>query len=210
MNHRLYGVTELRGIMRADTIIRNQEASVRTLLTDSRKLHDHSKGLFFALKARRNGHQFINEVYYAGVRNFVISDSNIEIRYYPEANFFKVEDTLQALQALAAAHRSAFHFPVIGITGSNGKTIVKEWLFHLLYTDYHIIRSPKSYNSQIGVPVSVWEMAREHELAIFEAGISKSGEMEALASVINPTIGILTNIGEAHKEGFSSRGYPTK
>lgn len=205
MNHRLYGVTELRGIMRADAIIRNQEASVRTLLTDSRKLHDHSKGLFFALKARRNGHQFINEVYYAGVRNFVISDSNIEIRYYPEANFFKVEDTLQALQALAAAHRSAFHFPVIGITGSNGKTIVKEWLFHLLYTDYHIIRSPKSYNSQIGVPVSVWEMAREHELAIFEAGISKSGEMEALASVINPTIGILTNIGEAHKEGFSSR-----
>lgn len=204
MNHHLYGVTELKGIMNADAVIRNQEASVRTLLTDSRKLHDHSKGLFFALKARRNGHQFISEVYDSGVRNFVISDSTVELQSYPDANFFKVEDTLQALQTLAAVHRSAFHYPVIGITGSNGKTIVKEWLYHLLYTDYHIIRSPKSYNSQIGVPVSVWEMTREHELAIFEAGISKSGEMAALASIINPTIGILTNIGEAHKEGFSS------
>lgn len=204
MNHRLYGVTELTKIMSADALIRNQEASVRTLLTDSRKLHDHSKGLFFALKARRNGHQFINEVYYSGVRNFVISESTVETHLYPDANFFKVNDTLQALQALAAAHRSAFHYPVIGITGSNGKTVVKEWLYHLLYTDYHIIRSPKSYNSQIGVPVSVWEMDNGHELGIFEAGISRSDEMEVLASIIDPTIGILTNIGEAHKEGFSS------
>ena len=204
MNHRLYGVTELTKIMGADALIRNQEASVRTLLTDSRKLHDHSKGLFFALKARRNGHQFINEVYYSGVRNFVISDSTVETHLYPDANFFKVNDTLQTLQVLAAAHRSAFHYPVIGITGSNGKTVVKEWLYHLLYTDYHIIRSPKSYNSQIGVPVSVWEMDNGHELGIFEAGISRSGEMETLASIIDPTIGILTNIGEAHKEGFSS------
>ena len=204
MNHRLYGVTELTKIMGADALIRNQEASVRTLLTDSRKLHDHSKGLFFALKARRNGHQFINEVYYSGVRNFVISESTVETHLYPDANFFKVNDALQALQVLAAAHRSAFHYPVIGITGSNGKTVVKEWLYHLLYTDYHIIRSPKSYNSQIGVPVSVWEMDNGHELGIFEAGISRSDEMEALASIIDPTIGILTNIGEAHKEGFSS------
>lgn len=204
MNHRLYGVPELIKIMGAEALVRNQEASVRTLLTDSRKLHDHTKGLFFALKARRNGHQFINEVYYSGVRNFVISESTVETHLYPDANFFKVNDALQALQVLAAAHRSAFHYPVIGITGSNGKTVVKEWLYHLLYTDYHIIRSPKSYNSQIGVPVSVWEMDNGHELGIFEAGISRSDEMEALASIIDPTIGILTNIGEAHKEGFSS------
>lgn len=204
MNHKLYGVDELKSIMHADILISNEQAVVRTLLTDSRKLHDHSKGLFFALKARGDGHQFIREVFEAGVRNFVISDQGFKTEDYPDANFYRVENTLQALQHLAAAHRSDFRYPVIGITGSNGKTIVKEWLFQLLIPDYNIVRNPKSYNSQIGVPISVWEMNTEHELAIFEAGISKTGEMETLASIIDPTIGILTNIGEAHKEGFIS------
>jgi alanine racemase len=204
MNHNLYGVKELTEFMNARAIIRQQQALVRTLLTDSRKLHDHSKGLFFALHARRDGHSFIREVYESGLRSFVISDPDFEAQDYPEANFYQVKDTLKALQDLAAKHRSEFHYPVIGITGSNGKTIVKEWLYHLLLSDYNIIRSPKSYNSQIGVPVSVWEMGSEHDLAIFEAGVSKAGEMNALARIINPTIGILTNIGEAHKEGFSS------
>lgn len=204
MNHKLYGVDELKKIIHADILISNEQAVVRTLLTDSRKLHDHSKGLFFALKARGDGHQFIREVFEAGVRSFVISDPGFKTEDYPDANFYRVENTIKALQRLAAAHRSDFHYPVIGITGSNGKTIVKEWLFQLLISDYNIVRSPKSYNSQIGVPISVWEMNTEHELAIFEAGISKTGEMETLASIIAPTIGILTNIGEAHKEGFSS------
>ncbi len=122
---------------------------------------------------------------------------------YPDANFLLVPDALQALQALAAYHRSRFVIPVIGITGSNGKTIVKEWLNQLLDQQFAIIRSPKSYNSQIGVPLSVWPMNESHELAIFEAGISRTGEMEKLKAIIQPTIGILTNIGEAHSEGFS-------
>jgi UDP-N-acetylmuramyl pentapeptide synthase len=109
-----------------------------------------------------------------------------------------------ALQDLAAAHRSKFNYPVIGITGSNGKTIVKEWLYQLLVPESNIVRSPKSYNSQIGVPVSVWEMNEENDLAIFEAGVSKAGEMENLARIIQPTIGILTNIGEAHNAGFEN------
>jgi len=135
--------------------------------------------------------------------NFVV-DRQMEIRDYPEANFLKVHDSLEALQLLAAHHRRQFSIPVIGITGSNGKTIVKEWLYQLLHQDYTIVRSPKSYNSQIGVPLSVWQMNKQHTLAIFEAGISRPGEMEKLQKIIQPTIGVLTNIGEAHSEGFSS------
>ena len=113
-----------------------------------------------------------------------------------------MNDTLAALQQLAAYHRQQFNIPVIGITGSNGKTIVKEWLYQLLHEDYNIVRSPKSYNSQIGVPLSVWQMNEQHTLGIFEAGISEQGEMERLEKMIRPTIGVLTNIGEAHSEGF--------
>ena len=123
---------------------------------------------------------------------------------FPEANFLAVKDTIAALQQLAAYHRRQFNIPVIGITGSNGKTIVKEWLYQLLHPDYHIVRSPKSYNSQIGVPLSVWQMNKQHTLAIFEAGISQPGEMENLQKIIQPTIGLITNIGEAHSEGFAN------
>lgn len=177
---------------------------VEYLLLDSRKVYSPATSLFFALKGeRRNGHRFIAEVYKKGVRSFVISEP-VDTALYPDASFLVVNDTLQALQQLAAFHRRQFTIPVIGITGSNGKTIVKEWLYQLLHKDYSIVRSPRSYNSQIGVPLSIWQMNAQHELAIFEAGISKPGEMARLEEMIQPTIGILTNIGEAHSEGFAS------
>lgn len=183
-------------------LIRHDDALIEHLLIDSRKLIFPQTSLFFALKGpRRDGHTFINHLYEKGVRNFVVSDA-VDVSRLHNANVMQVADTLQALQALAAWHRKQFSIPVIGITGSNGKTIVKEWLNQLLDEQYSIIRSPKSYNSQIGVPLSVWPMNEQHELAIFEAGISQPGEMDRLEKVIQPTIGIFTNIGEAHSEGF--------
>ena len=178
-------------------------ANIEHLLLDSRKIYSPASSLFFALKGeRRDGHRFIPELYKKAVRNFVVSEK-VEAAVYPEANFIFVKDTLIALQQLAAHHRSQFNIPVIGITGSNGKTIVKEWLYQLLHEDFTIVRSPKSYNSQIGVPLSVWQMNKQHTLGIFEAGISESGEMFRLEKMIRPTLGILTNIGEAHSEGFN-------
>jgi len=172
------------------------------ILLDSRKLIFPETSLFIPLvSARRNAHQYIPGLYEKGVRNFLVSE-HLPLDQYPDANIILVKDTLQALHQLVAWHRQQFHIPVIGITGSNGKTIVKEWLFQLLEKDYNIIRSPKSYNSQIGVPLSVWQLQPEHQLAIFEAGISQPGEMEHLEKIIRPSIGIFTNIGEAHNEGF--------
>ncbi len=178
---------------------------VTELLFDSRKLRHPDTSLFFALKAeRRNGHFYIPELYRLGMRCFVVSDDVAE-NNYPDAVFLKVEDTLRALQQLAAWHRSQFNYPVLGITGSNGKTIVKEWLYQCLHRHMRITRSPKSYNSQIGVALSLWQMDESHELALIEAGISAPGEMARLEEMIRPDIGILTNIGEAHDEGFESK-----
>ncbi len=178
---------------------------IENLLLDSRKVYSPSSSLFFALRGpRRDGHHFITELYRKGIRAFVVSEEQ-DAALYPNANFIYVTDTMMALQQLATYHRGRFAIPVIGITGSNGKTIVKEWLYQLLHEDFHIVRSPKSYNSQIGVPLSVWQMNEHHKLAIFEAGISQPGEMEKLEKIIHPTIGILTNIGEAHNEGFTGR-----
>ncbi len=198
-----YTVSHIAGIIGAQTRIVS-DTRVEQLLLDSRRVLSPPVSLFFALKGpRRDGHRFIGDLYKSGVRNFVVSDS-VETSLYPEANFLFVPDTLSALQQLAASHRSQFKIPVIGITGSNGKTIVKEWLYQLLHPDFRIVRSPKSYNSQVGVPLSVWQMDEQHTLGIFEAGISQPGEMEKLEKIIQPTIGILTNIGEAHSEGFIS------
>jgi len=178
---------------------------VQYLLTDSRKLLFPDTTLFFAISGpRRDGHSFIAELYDRGVRCFVVQSSFEETTKYPYASFLPVKDVLKALQQLAAFHRSQFHIPVIGITGSNGKTIVKEWLYQLLNADHQIVRSPRSYNSQIGVPISVWQLQPMHTLAIFEAGISEVGEMDALQQIIQPTIGIWTNLGTAHNEGFKS------
>jgi len=198
----IYSIQHIAGIINSKTAVQS-DASIEHLVIDSRTVLFPADSLFFALKGpRRNGHSFINELYQKGVRNFVVSEKIEE--EYDGAIFLQVADTLQALQLLAAWHRKQFSIPVIGITGSNGKTIVKEWLNQLLESNYRIIRSPKSYNSQIGVPLSVWPLNKSHELGIFEAGISQSGEMDKLQRIIQPTIGIFTNIGEAHSENFMS------
>jgi len=177
---------------------------IEHLLTDSRKIVLPKTSLFFALKsARRNGQDFIPDVYERRVRYFVV-EKGFDVATYTDAVFLQVDNVQQSLQQLAAHHRAQFNYPVIGITGSNGKTIVKEWLNELLESDYKIIRSPRSYNSQIGVPLSVWEMNSNHTLGVFEAGISAVNEMAALQSIIRPGIGILTNIGSAHTEGFKN------
>lgn len=184
----------------------DKNAMISHLLFDSRKVSVPTQSLFFALKSQRNdGHHYIEMLYQKGVRNFVVQ-SEITVEDYPNANFIQVENTLAALQQLTQFHREQFDLPVIGITGSNGKTIVKEWLFQLLSQmgETQIVRSPKSYNSQIGVPLSVWQIDTQHTIGIFEAGISKVGEMSALANIIQCEIGILTNIGTAHDEGFSN------
>ncbi|HBF94968.1 bifunctional UDP-N-acetylmuramoyl-tripeptide:D-alanyl-D-alanine ligase/alanine racemase [Petrimonas sulfuriphila] len=189
--------------------IKNQniaEGEISLLLTDSRKLSSPQETLFFAIETKQNdAHKFISDLYGSGVRNFVVTKLFPEWKSFTDANFLKVTNTLHALQKLAAYHRKQFSIPVIGITGSNGKTIVKEWLYQLLEEDYNITRSPRSYNSQTGVPLSVWEMTENTTLAIFEAGISQPDEMKYLEPVIRPTIGVFTKLGEAHQENFSSQ-----
>jgi alanine racemase len=173
---------------------------ISDILIDSRRLVTPEDSLFFALVSKKNnGHKYLNELYEKGVRNFVVSENIVE---HKDANYILVENTLDALQKFSARHRLHFEIPVIGITGSNGKTIVKEWLFQLMSPDTKIIRSPKSYNSQIGVPLSVWQMRPGFDFAVFEAGISEPDEMDRLRGIINPTIGIFTNIGPAHSENF--------
>jgi alanine racemase len=197
-----YYIEDIATIVKGKLLQQQGNGLVEQLLTDSRKLIFPQTSLFFAIKGpRRDGHSFIETLYAKGVRHFVVSEP-VDTTAVPEASIIQVKDVLQALQVLAAHHRKHFSIPVIGITGSNGKTIVKEWLNQLLEDQYSIIRSPRSYNSQIGVPLSVWPMNGTHEFAIFEAGISQSGEMEKLQKIIQPTIGVFTNIGEAHSEGF--------
>ena len=191
---------------------------IRHLLTDSRRLGNEPEAtLFFALKTEKNdGAKYIPQLIERGVHAFVLTQEqydSLPITYSPSGRpiggtpsyiFILVEDSLAALQTLAAYKRSLYHGPVIGITGSNGKTVVKEWLYQLLKEDYHITRSPKSYNSQIGVPLSVWQLNEQTELAIFEAGISEMGEMARLQPMIRPTIGVITYIGTEHGENFPS------
>jgi alanine racemase len=186
------------------------DAVVSYLMIDSRKLRQASEVLFFAIKGKRqDGHQYIASLIEQGVHNFVVSDETV-IAKYATANFILVKDVVIALQKLAIAHRAKFEIPVVGITGSNGKTIVKEWLFQLLSDSFNIVRNPKSFNSQIGVPISVWQMNESHTLGIFEAGISEPDEMIRLEKVIQPTIGLFTNIGEAHAQGFLNVKHKTK
>lgn len=182
------------------------EAQISFILTDSRSLCFPEETLFFALHSERNdGHHYIDELYHRGVRNFVVEQlPDAFSSIYKQANFLQVDNSLLALQQLTTCHRSAFTIPIVGITGSNGKTMVKEWLSQLLSFDHNVTRSPKSYNSQIGVPLSVWLLNESSEIGIIEAGISKRGEMEALQKIIQPTIGVLTSLGAAHQENFSS------
>ena len=196
----MHTIEEIQNWSHATWQEKGHNTTITELAIDSRKINTPESALFIALKTtRRDGHNFIRNAYDAGVRNFLVQQ---EISPLPGASILVVNNTLTALQQIAAQHRKTFKIPIIGITGSNGKTIVKEWLSQLLIEDYDLVRSPKSYNSQIGVPLSVWLMEKEHDLAIFEAGISQPGEMEKLEKIIHPGIGIFTNIGEAHSEGF--------
>lgn len=177
---------------------------IRNILIDSRKPVFPGESIFVAIKGERHdGHNYIEELYAKNVRSFIVSRLPDNISDLPDAIFILVPNTLTALQQVSAMHRSVFDIPVMGITGSNGKTILKEWLFQLLHKDKIIVRSPKSYNSQVGVPLSVWQLGPHHEIALFEAGISRPGEMGFLEPVIKPGIGIITNIGEAHQEYFT-------
>jgi alanine racemase len=197
--------SQLAQIVSDSTVVLDKDLPVQHLLFDSRKVIVSDSSVFFALKSsRRNGHEFIAALYAKGLRQFVV-DKDFNCSGFPMANFLKVNDTILAMQQIAAYHRNQFSYPVIGITGSNGKTIVKEWLSAMLSSKFHIVKSPRSFNSQIGVPLSVWQMSQEHQLGIFEAGISQKGEMERLQKVIKPSICIFTNIGSAHDEGFASQ-----
>ncbi|MEO6330522.1 MAG: bifunctional UDP-N-acetylmuramoyl-tripeptide:D-alanyl-D-alanine ligase/alanine racemase [Ginsengibacter sp.] len=206
-----YTLTEIAEIVNGTLLRQTTEPSLKYLLLDSRKLTLPEHTIFFALHADNfNNKILVIDLYKKGVTNFLI-DEEICFEEQPSANFITVKNTLKALQALASHHRKQFgnlpgghELPVVGVTGSNGKTIVKEWLNQLLENDFNIVRSPKSYNSQIGVPLSVLQINLTHTLAVFEAGISKKGEMEILENIIKPTIGIFTNIGSAHDEGFEN------
>ncbi len=204
MEYTIEKITTLIGARRIGTA----DARIGWLLTDSRSLCFPEETLFFALKTPRNdGHRYIDDLYRRGVRNFVVEShfSLLTSRSpFKDANFLVVPSPLAALQRLAERHRDEFDIPIVGITGSNGKTMVKEWLYQILSPDFMVTRSPKSYNSQIGVPLSVWLLDEQTQVGLFEAGISEPGEMEALRDIIQPTIGVMTSLGAAHQENFRS------
>jgi alanine racemase len=199
MNYSSKEIGELTG----GELISSCRLTVNHVSTDSRSVQNSKTTVFFALKTeKRNGHDFISDLLKAGVKTFVVSEDDFS--FDSSISVIKVQDTLQALQNFAASHRAKFEIPVIGITGSYGKTMVKEWLYQLLSPDFTICRSPKSFNSQLGVSLSVLLLNETHTLAIFEAGISQEGEMENLERMIKPTTGVLVKMGEAHQQGFSS------
>ena len=199
-----YTVEQIREALNADGRLVTPESRVTRLLTDSRSLSFPEETIFFAIKTRHgDGHNYIHGLYNRGVRNFVVNSLE-RCETLADANFIVTDDTLAALQTMAMQHRAKFNIPIVGITGSDGKTIVKEWLYQLTAGDYTVTRSPRSYNSQIGVPLSVWLLNEKSTLGIFEAGISESNEMGNLQRIIKPTIGIITNISSAHQENFSS------
>lgn len=202
----MYSISTIQNWLGAEWLLKNDKTQdIKHLAFDSRRIAFPERTLFLALTAQRDGHDFIADAYQHGVRHFLVS-KNIDTQPFSEANILKVDDVLRGLQALAQRHREQFpHLKVIGITGSNGKTIVKEWLFELLRDDFNIVRSPASFNSQIGVPMSVWQIRPEHDLAIIEVGVSAAGEMDELVAIVQPTIGIFTNLGAAHDAGFTSR-----
>ena len=204
MNYSIIEISNVLEVIRERII--DEDAIVSQLLTDSRSLTVPEESIFFALRtANDDGHNYIPDLYDKGVRNFVIASDYYPMPECSSANYIAVESPLDALQALATFHRRRFReLPVFGITGSRGKTTVKEWLYQLLKDDYRIVRSPRSYNSQIGVPLSLWDIDNNTDLAIIEAGISTTGEMDNLQAMIRPTIGIITNLGSEHNDGFSS------
>ena len=199
-------VITLSTIVEGNVLQLNQpDVIIKQLLIDSRKLMAPIGAVFFAIDGvHHDGHAYINELYNRGVRIFIVEKPDINLADLSESTVIQVSSSILALQKCVAYKRSNFNIPVIGITGSNAKTIIKEWLSQVFQADYSIVKSPRSYNSQVGVPLSVWQMNERHELGIFEAGISQKNEMFFLQKVIQPTVGIFTNIGSAHAEGFEN------
>lgn len=204
--------SEINSIIKhTEALVQSPEATIEYIVTDSRSVTDISISIFFAIPTKRNnGNRYVEDLYRDGGRNFVVSDQSDgelleRLRSLEGINLWLVKDVVESLQRLASWKRHLYDYPVIGITGSNGKTIVKDWLAQLLHEDHKIVKNPNSWNSQIGVPLSVWQMTVDNDIAIFEAGISETGEMDAHKRVIDPTIGIFTNIGQAHDENFLSR-----
>jgi Alr-MurF fusion protein len=206
LKNKNYSIQQISKVIDGQFIVNNNsEISIDDYFIDSRNFSHKKNNVFFAIPGERNnGHQYIAELNQKGVSNFIVCEKHEAYSLLADCNVVLVKNTIEALQQLAIYHRKQFKLPVIGITGSNGKTTVKEWLFELLKDKYQVVRSPKSYNSQVGVPLSVLNILPEHQIAIFEAGISKKNEMQNLQKIIEPTIGIFTNIGAAHNEGFES------
>lgn len=199
-----YTVEQIKNILKAEGRLAAPDSKVTRLLTDSRSLSFPEETLFFAIRTKHgDGHEYIRELYNKGVKNFVVND-DAAFNDIADVNYIMTDDSIAALQTIAMRHRSQFDIPIVGITGSDGKTIVKEWLYQLTAGDYTVTRSPRSYNSQVGVPLSVWKLDKESTLGIFEAGISQCHEMGKLQQIIKPTIGIITNISGAHQENFTS------
>jgi alanine racemase len=202
-----YSIENIASIIEGTFVIKsNGNDKIAHLLFDTRKIIFAETSLFFALKSNKNnGHKYLNDAYDTGIRNFIISEP-IDVSNFENANIILVENTQIALQKLSTHHRNLFHIPIIGITGSNGKTIVKEWLYQLLNHQLNICKNPKSYNSQVGVPLSVWQLNNQHQLGVFEAGISEPNEMQTLSQILKPTIGLFNYLGNAHSEGFTNDG----
>ena len=202
-----YKLEEIAEIVKGEIVYGSKNVIINKVSIDSRTISLSEQTLFFALRGKQHdGHDFISELIHGKKAHYYVVDKDFDTTSFDAKNtFIQVENTLQALQDLAAFHRRKFHVPVVGVTGSNGKTIVKEWLFQLLWDTKKIVRSPRSFNSQVGVPLSILEMDNEDELAIFEAGISEPGEMQRLEKMVAPTIGIFTNIGLAHSQGFRTQ-----
>ena len=204
-----YSISDITKIIGAKRIGKN-ENTINWLLIDSRSLCFPDETLFFAMRTQKNdGHKYISELYKRGVKNYVVESKStfVESKEYEQmkdANFLVVDSSLKSIQQLAAYHRNQLDIPIIAITGSNGKTTVKEWLYQLLSIDYNVCRSPRSFNSQVGVPLSLWLVDKHNDFAIIEAGISEVGEMDKIESIVKPTIGVITNIGEAHQKNFLS------
>lgn len=199
-----YPIVEIANILKIREL-KNSNYLITNLLIDSREAFQPHSTLFFAVKTKNDdGHKYISELYDLGVRNFIIQDYLAEWDAYKDANFLQVKDSLIALQSIATYHRKTFNIPIIAVTGSNGKTVTKEWIAHILSAVKKITRSPRSYNSQIGVPLSVWQLDEYTEIGLFEAGISQPNEMGKLQKIIHPTIGVFTNVGDAHQENFKN------
>lgn len=201
-----YKVSELLNILSPSSFqLFDREAGIQYLAYDTRRIYKPESSLFFAFEANRDGHEFIRDAYFLGVRNFVIQKNFTEfLLAFPDANWILVDSTWSAFEKLVTFHRNQLSFPIIGITGSNGKTTVKEWLYFLLSQEFKVGKTPKSYNSKLGVGLSLWDLNTDLDYAIIETGISEKGEMEHIEALVKPKFGIFTNIGGAHQSGFAS------